>query len=110
MKKWLDGMPTAALVVVTGCTLALLTWGVFAVQVFRGKPFDEAAWALWLGFVSAVMGVYYLSFSKKRETESPDIIAAHAAASKVRTQAAADASPPLTPKEATAIATSSEGE
>ena len=71
MKAWLSDLPTTALVTLTGCVLALLTAGFYFGATLSGRAIAEGAWALWLAFVAAMLGVGYAQFAKKRETYIP---------------------------------------
>lgn len=71
MKAWLADLPTTALVITTGCVLALLTGLFFFIATFRGKPIDDGNWTSWLVFVAALLGVGYQQFAKKRDTYIP---------------------------------------
>lgn len=110
MKAWLKDLPTTSLVIFTGCILAFLTCLFFFVVILIGRTIDDGNWNAWLMFTAAILGVGYGQFAKKRETEKPEIIRAHAEASVQKIEATAAASPPLTPKEAIAAGQSQEGE
>lgn len=68
MKRWLDGLPTTALVTVTGCVLAVFTSLFYFAAELRGHQLDGSNFGLWLGFVASMLGVAYAWFHKKRES------------------------------------------
>ena len=73
MKAWLADLPTTALVIATGCALALLTALFFFGATIAGRPIDDGNWTAWLMFVAAMLGVGYAQFAKKRETYIPPL-------------------------------------
>ena len=71
MKTWLADLPTTALVIATGCVLALLTALFFFAATMSRYPIDDGNWTAWLAFVAAELGAGYAQFAKKRETYVP---------------------------------------
>ena len=71
MKAWLADLPTTALVIATGCVLAVLTALFFFSATISRYPIDDGNWTAWLAFVAATLGVGYAQFAKKRETYVP---------------------------------------
>ena len=71
MKAWLADLPTTALVIATGCVLALLTALFFFAATMSRYPIDDGNWTAWLAFVAAELGAGYAQFAKKRETYIP---------------------------------------
>jgi len=76
MKTWLADLPTTALVIATGCVLAVLTALFFFGATISRYPIDGGNWTAWLAFVAATLGVGYAQFAKKRETYFPAPLAA----------------------------------
>lgn len=71
-KAWLADLPSTALVIFTGCVMAVATAGFYFAATWNQKAIDDGNWTAWLMFVAATLGVGYAQFAKKRDTYVPD--------------------------------------